>query len=59
VKDTDAERLRAEWKAKGMPPCAHETLSIEVSVSGYMTGYYVCTSCGHRVKTTPLGSSER
>jgi len=52
----DGARLRAEWAAKGNPPCSHKNLSIERNRHGYLTGAYVCTECGELFKIGELSS---
>lgn len=41
----DARDLRREWKAKGNPPCEHESTSRELDLGSH-TGDYVCDRCG-------------
>ncbi len=43
----EAGRLRAEWKAKGNPPCSHERM-VEVLTNdeGVPLGKNVCRECG-------------
>lgn len=47
----DAEKLRAEWEAKGNPPCEHPQIVREF-YRGTATGDKVCTTCG---KVFPMG----
>ena len=42
--------LRAQWKSKGEPLCAHNNLDAESTEAGYFTGRYVCKACGEYVQ---------
>ena len=41
--------LREEWKKMGKSGCHHPKTSKEISFSGAVTGWYLCTTCGHRM----------
>lgn len=55
----EGARLRANWSAKGKPPCQHETLSIEQTDQNYLTGAYICTTCGELFKSGVLDDPPR
>jgi hypothetical protein len=42
----EAERLNAEWIAKGNPPCDHPKTVRERFKNGEKTGDMACTTCG-------------
>jgi hypothetical protein len=47
---TEAKRLRQFWKKSENPiKCEHIVLLLERSDNGYLTGKYVCTTCGEEV----------
>jgi hypothetical protein len=47
---TEAAKLRKSWKMLGNPvKCKHVVLLLERSDNGYLTGNYVCTTCGAQV----------
>ena len=47
---TEAAKLRKSWKLLGNPvKCKHVVLLLERSDNGYLTGNYVCTTCGEQV----------
>ena len=47
---TEAAKLRKRWKMQGHPvKCKHVVLLLERSDNGYLTGKYVCTTCGEQV----------
>jgi hypothetical protein len=50
MKDTVSLMLREEWKEKGKSGCSHPELGKEYSFSGTTTGWFVCTTCGHRIR---------
>jgi hypothetical protein len=55
----EAATLRGKWKKLGNPvPCKHIVLLLEHSDNGYLTGNYVCTTCGKQVvQTAPKKST--
>jgi hypothetical protein len=54
MKDTIGLQLRDAWKDKGQDVCHHPEVSKETSSSGTVTGWSICTTCGHRM---PMGPS--
>ena len=50
MKDTVSLMLREEWKDKGKSGCSHPELGKEYSFSGTTTGWFVCTTGGHRIR---------
>jgi hypothetical protein len=54
MKDTIGLLLRDAWKDKGRDVCHHPEVSKETSFSGTVTGWSICTTCGHRM---PMGHS--
>ena len=47
---TEAAQLRKSWKMLENPVnCKHMVLLLERSDNGYLTGNYVCTTCGEQV----------
>jgi hypothetical protein len=50
MKDTVGHMLREAWEEKGYSGCSHPELSKEYNFSGTATGWFVCTTCGHRVR---------
>jgi hypothetical protein len=47
---TEAAKLRKAWKMLANPVnCKHIVLLLERSDNGYLTGKYVCTTCGEQV----------
>ena len=51
MKDTVGMLLREAWNRSGHLECIHAELSLERSISGVLTGAYVCTKCGRLMKT--------
>jgi len=49
MREDQAKIKRAEWAAKGRPPCEHRTLKLLYTVENYITGDYVCAKCGEQV----------
>ena len=49
----EAAALRQAWKAKGNPPCDHVSVAMERTASGYLTGKFVCRTCGSEVPNKP------
>ena len=54
MKDTMGLRLREAWKEQGKSHCHHPDMSKETSFSGTVTGWSVCTTCGHRLPMEPV-----
>ena len=50
LKDATGLMLREAWKEQGKSGCRHSETSKETSFSGTLTGWYLCTTCGHRVR---------
>lgn len=50
LKDTLGLMLREAWDKQGKSGCRHPETSKETSFSGTVTGWYLCTTCGHRVR---------
>ena len=50
LKDTMGLMLREAWDKQGKSGCRHPERSKETSFSGTVTGWYLCTTCGHRVR---------
>ena len=46
--------LRDAWNEQGNAECQHPEVSKEPSFSGTVTGWSICTTCGHRM---PMGHS--
>ena len=47
---TEATKLRESWKLLPHPiKCEHIVLLLERSDNGYLTGNYICTTCGAEV----------
>ena len=47
---TEAKRLRESWKKLDNPiKCTHMVLILERSDNGYLTGNYICTTCGTEI----------
>jgi hypothetical protein len=49
MKDTRGYMLRETWKEQEKSGCHHPEVSEESSFSGTVTGWYLCTTCGHRI----------
>lgn len=55
--DTHGQSLREAWAQKEKPECHHPKFYREHSVSGTLTGCYICTTCGQlRHLTQPGGT---
>ena len=54
MKDTMGLGLREAWKEQGKSNCHHPEMSKETSFSGTVTGWSVCTTCGHRLPMEPV-----
>ena len=50
LKDTLGLMLREAWDKQGKSGCRHPETSKETSFSGTVTGWYLCTTCGHRLR---------
>jgi hypothetical protein len=47
---SEAARLRETWRHLANPmKCEHMVLLLERTDNGYLTGKYVCTTCGAEV----------
>lgn len=58
MKDAIGFMLREAWKAKGQPDCDHPELVKEYSFPGTVTGYYLCPTCGQRMRTECAGKDQ-
>ena len=45
----EATWLRQQWVEKGNAPCGHETVHLERTDAGYLTGQYLCGTCGDEI----------
>lgn len=52
MKDTVGMLLREAWKARGQTNCLHQDLTQERTISGVITGAYICTRCGALLAVT-------
>lgn len=49
MKDTMGVMLREAWKEQGKSDCPHSEVRREYSFAGTVTGWSLCTTCGHRM----------
>jgi hypothetical protein len=42
----EATRRREFWERSGPGPCEHPVAALEETAAGYLTGRYLCTTCG-------------
>jgi hypothetical protein len=50
----EAVALRMKWIQQVDPPaCEHMNQELESNEMGYLTGNYLCTTCGELVATRP------
>ena len=46
----EAEALRERWQQQGEPlTCVHSNQELEANEDGYLTGNYLCTTCGEPI----------
>ena len=54
MKDTMGVMLREAWKEQGKSDCPHSEVRREYSFAVTVTGWSLCTTCGHQVSMEPV-----